>query len=91
MSQFTRNQTQNLVPFGLLPEEIQKEYKNDNRRLYEYLHTYINGEPIWKSVGCSPFPQHHQVYRLKILPDEWYYIEYGTIEDRDWETIKICV
>jgi len=70
------NQVTNKIPYGLLSKEEQAQFLPESRRLYEVLRDFHGkGLPIWKSTSQSPFPQRHQVYRLIIKDDEWYYVE----------------
>ena len=75
------NQVTNLIQLGLLTAEQQRQYDFEDRRLYDVLRSFTEkGKPIWESTRQSPFPQRHQTYRLKILPDEWYVWDDGQIE-----------
>ena len=71
MNQFTRNQTQNLVPFGLLPEDIQKEYcvEAKGRGMYGVYKETLGWCDAYKGGVFSGA----LAYRLKILPNELYY------------------
>ncbi len=69
------NQVTNLIQWVLLTKEQKAQFCSEakKRGMYEFYYS-VKGE--WQECRGDAFCQHNKyndVYRLKILPDEWYY------------------
>jgi len=70
------NQVTNLIAFGLLTKEEQSGFCLDIKARGHY--DFFDGFGWKKAVPSKLSFDESTVYRLKILPDEWYYCELDT-------------
>ena len=71
------NQNTNKIAFGLLTKEQQGDFSTEMKKhgLYEVY------DDVWHLAYEDCKFLNYRTYRLKILPDEWYYIETVSLEE----------